>query len=281
MNGDCDIQSLAELFAQLALDAGAAIMKVYATDPQARAKSDASPVCDADLFGEEIILNGLARLAPQFPVVAEELCANGAPPEVGGRPFILVDALDGTKEFLQRRDSFTVNVALIRDRAPVAGAVYAPARGEMFFAGVGAWTFAAAPGSKVPPRRAWRALRTRPMPKQDAIAVASRNHRDAETDRFLGLLPVKEVVSTGSSLKFCLVAAGEADVYPRFGRTMEWDIAAGDAVLRAAGGIAVDSAGAPLLYGKEAEKFANGPFVAWGDPSSSALFPMAGAEAER
>ena len=109
------------------------------------------------------------------------------------------------------------------------------------------------------------------MPKADAIAVASLSHRDAETDAFLSRLPVKDVVSTGSSRKFCLVAAGQADVYPRFGRTREWDTAAGDAVLRRAGGIAVDRAGAPLVYGKEADKFANGPFIAWGDPRGGGL----------
>ncbi|HUO54949.1 MAG TPA: 3'(2'),5'-bisphosphate nucleotidase CysQ [Rhodoblastus sp.] len=273
--------ALAELFAALALEAGAAIMGVYAKDPAARAKSDSSPVCDADVLGEAIILKGLAAALPQLPVVAEELCESGKLPEIDGEPFILVDALDGTKEFLQKRDSFTVNIGLVRDGAPVVGAVYAPARGEMFFAGSAAWTFSAAPGSKVPPRNAWRPLHTRPMPSRDAVAVASRSHRDAETDAFLARLPVKDVVSTGSSMKFCLVAAGEADVYPRFGRTMEWDIAAGDAVLRRAGGIVVDLAGAPVVYGKQADKFANRPFIAWGDPKAAALHPAGAAEPAR
>ncbi|MCI4677837.1 3'(2'),5'-bisphosphate nucleotidase CysQ [Rhodoblastus acidophilus] len=268
-----DDDVLAELFANLALEAGAAIMRVYERDPQARAKKDASPVCDADVLGEDVILKGLARLVPQIPVVAEELCENGTLPKVDGGPFILVDALDGTKEFLQKRDSFTVNIALIRERAPAVGAVYAPARGELFLAGSAAWTFAATPGSKAPPRGQWRLLRTRPMPEQNAVAVASRSHRDAETDAFLARLPVRDVVSTGSSMKFCLVAAGEADVYPRFGRTMEWDIAAGDAVLRRAGGMALDLAGAPIIYGKEAQRFANEPFIAWGDPRAAALYP--------
>lgn len=268
-----DDDALAEIFAALALQAGAAIMKVYATDPQARVKSDASPVCDADLFGEEVILDGLAREAPQFPIVAEELCASGRPPFVGGSPFILVDALDGTREFLGRRDCFTVNIALIRGGEPAVGVVYAPARGEMFLAGSQAWFFAAAPGERPPARAERRTLQVRKMPVRDAVAVASRSHRDAETDDFLSRLPVKEVVSTGSSLKFCLVAAGAADVYPRFSRTMEWDIAAGDAVLRRAGGIVVDLAGSPVRYGKEAQKFANGPFIAWGDPGAAAHYP--------
>ncbi len=267
-----DDDSLAELFAALALEAGAAIMGVFATDPAARAKKDASPVCDADIFGEEIILKGLARHVPHISVIAEELCESGKAPKLDGGAFILVDALDGTKEFLQKRDSFTVNIALIRDRSPAVGVVYAPARGELFFAGERAWRFLAAPGSQLPPRATWRALRARPMPERDAIAVASRSHSDPETAAFLARLPVKDVVSTGSSMKFCLVAAGEADVYPRFGRTMEWDIAAGDAVLRRAGGIVVDPSGAPMLYGKEAEKFANGPFIAWGDPMAVSAY---------
>lgn len=272
-NGWQEDDALAEIFAALALEAGAAIMRVYATDPRARVKSDSTPVCDADLFGEEVILNGLTRGASQFPIVAEELCASGKLPALGGGSFILVDALDGTKEFLERRDCFTVNIALVRAGSPVLGVVYAPARGELFLAGSKAWRFAAEPGGKVPPRAEWRALQTRPMPARDAVAVASRIHRDAETDQFLGRLPVREVVSTGSSLKFCLVAAGQADVYPRFGRTMEWDIAAGDAVLRRAGGTIVDLSGAPAVYGKVAQKFTNGPFIAWGDPKAAALYP--------
>ena len=268
-----DDDELAELFAALALDAGAAIMRVYhGGNPNARLKKDASPVSDADILAEEIILKGLARALPHLPVVAEELSESGDLPKIDGGDFILVDALDGSKEFLNKRDSFTVNIALVRKGAPEVGVVFAPARSEFFLAGGKAWTFSAAPGGKVPPRGDWRVLHTRPMPERDAVAVASLSHRDPETDAFLTRLPVKDVVSTGSSRKFCLVAAGQADVYPRFGRTREWDTAAGDAVLRRAGGIAVDRAGAPLVYGKEAGKFANGPFIAWGDPQAAAFY---------
>jgi 3'(2'),5'-bisphosphate nucleotidase len=266
-----DDEALAEVFALLALKAGAEIMRVFETDPHKRVKSDASPVCDADLFGEEIILDGLSRLAP-LPVVAEELCASGKIPEIDGGDFILVDALDGTKEFLAHRDTFTVNIALIRAGAPAAGVVYAPARRQLYLAGRQARLCSAAPGEKLPPASDWRVLRARPMPQQDVTAVVSRSHREAETDLFLKALPARKVVSTGSSLKFCLIAAGEADVYPRFGRTMEWDIAAGDAVLRRAGGIVADVFGAPVAYGKAAQKFANGPFIAWGDPKAAESF---------
>jgi 3'(2'),5'-bisphosphate nucleotidase len=276
-----DDDALAEIFALLALEAGAAIMRVFDTDPHMRVKSDSSPVCDADLLGEEIILNGLSRLAP-LPVVAEERCAAGKIPTLDGGDFLLVDALDGTKEFLGRRDSFTVNIALIRAGAPVAGVVYAPARRALFLAGSTARSCSAAPGEKLPPRGQWRDLRTRPMPDRDAAAVMSRSHRDVESAAFLQNLPVTNVVATGSSLKFCLVAAGEADVYPRFGRTMEWDIAAGDAVLRRAGGLVADVFGAPMTYGKAAQGFANGSFIAWGDPKAAqahAKRSVGGAEA--
>lgn len=268
--GSLEDEALAEIFARLALEAGAAIMRVFDTDPHMRVKSDSSPVCDADLFGEDVILTGLSRHAPQFPVVAEERCAAGKIPALAGGDFVLVDALDGTKEFLQRKDSFTVNIALIRAGAPVAGVVFAPARQKLYLAGRRARFCSAAPGeSSLPAAAEWREMRTRPMPAKDATAVVSRSHRDAESDRFLAGLPVTKVISTGSSLKFCLVAAAEADVYPRFGRTMEWDIAAGDAVLRRAGGLVCDVAGAPVGYGKVAQAFANGPFIAWGDPEAA------------
>jgi 3'(2'),5'-bisphosphate nucleotidase len=264
--------ALAEIFSVLALEAGAAIMRVLADGPCARIKSDSSPVCDADLLAEQIILDGLARRAPAYPVVAEELCASGNIPKLDGGPFYLVDPLDGTREFLEARDCFSVNIALIRDGVPAASAVFAPARGELYLAGSRAWGCAALPGTKAPTRSRWRELRARPMPERDAIALASRSHRDAETDRFLSRLPVSEVVPIGSSLKFCMLAAGKADVYPRFGPTMEWDTAAGDAVLRRAGGVVLDLSGAPEAYGKTGRKFANGPFIAWGDRAAAARY---------
>jgi len=278
-NQSRDDDALAEIFVALALKAGAAIMRVEAAGPKARIKSDQSPVCDADVLAEAVILEGLARHTPQFPVVAEELSASGKIPKLDGSPFILVDPLDGTKEFLEKRDSFSVNIALIRDGVPAVGIVYAPARGQAFVAGSRAWTFLAGPGGDIPARTAWRQLRARPMPACDAIAVASRSHRAPETDIFLKRLPLREVMPLGSSLKFCLIAAGKADVYPRFSPTMEWDIAAGDAVLRRAGGVVLDLSGAPVTYGHADRAFANGPFVAWGDPSAATLYPWPGAAA--
>ena len=273
VEGSDDDEAMAEFFALLALEAGEAIMRVFDRDPHARSKSDASPVCDADLFGEEVILKGLARQASKLPIVAEELCSMGVIPAVDGGDFILVDALDGTKEFLARRDAFTVNIALIRGGAPVAGVVYAPARKTLFLGGRRARSSLAAPGERrLPAPQDWRELHARPMPKRDAVAVLSRSHRDAESRDFLAGLPVGSEVSTGSSLKFCMIAAGEADIYPRFGRTMEWDIAAGDAVLRRAGGLVADILGKPVTYGKASDEFANEPFFAWGDPHAAEAY---------
>lgn len=268
-----DDEAVAELFGALALQAGAAIMQVYARDPGARVKKDSSPVCDADILGEELILNGLSRQMPDIPVVAEELGENGVLPRLGDGPFILVDALDGTKEFLQKRDCFTVNIALIRAGAPAAGAVFAPARQELFVAGAQARRFSLAPGAAMPPLAAGQLLRARPLAENPA-AVISRSHCDPQTEAFLTHLPVEAILATGSSLKFCLIAAGEADLYPRFSRTREWDIAAGDAVLRRAGGLTVDGLGQPFRYGKQAQDFVNGPFVAWGDPRAASHFPL-------
>lgn len=263
--------SLAETFARLALDAGAAIMRVFDRDPHMRLKPDSSPVCDADLFAEEVILNGLTREF-RLPVVAEELCAMGHVPRLDGGDFILVDALDGTKEFLRHSDCFTVNIALVRGGVPVAGAVYAPARHELYVAAQGARACLAAPGARVPPPGDWRPLHTRPMPARDAVALTSLSHRDPASDAFLTRLPLGSVVETPSSLKFCVLAAGEADVYPRLTGTMEWDIAAGDAILRQAGGIVTNPSGAPAVYGDARADFATGPFIAWGDPAAARIY---------
>jgi 3'(2'),5'-bisphosphate nucleotidase len=263
--------ALAEVFARLALDAGVEIMRVFEGDPHMRMKRDSSPVCDADLFAEEVILKGLSRLAP-MPVVAEEHCAFGHVPVLNGGDFVLVDAVDGTKEFLRHSDCFTVNIALIRDGAPVAAAVYAPARRELYVAGTRARACHAEPGAALPPRQEWRELHTRAMPLHDALALKSREHQDRESDALLARLPVGRVTATGSSLKFCQIAAGEADVYPRFSRTMEWDIAAGDAVLRRAGGLVADPSGAPMVYGLAGRDFVNGPFIAWGDPAAARAY---------
>lgn len=239
----------------IAAEAGEAIMAVYATDFAVRGKSDASPVTEADERAEAVILARLHDLTPDIPVVAEESVAAGHIPEVAER-FWLVDPLDGTKEFINRNGEFTVNIALIEAGVPVLGVVFAPALGRMFGGAVGVGAFVADPDSR-------RAIHVRHPPADGLTVVASRSHGDAEAlDRFLYGRKVAALRSAGSSLKLCLVASGEADVYPRLGRTMEWDIAAGHAVLLAAGGLVSDLQGQPLRYGKPG--FDNPHFAAWG-----------------
>ncbi len=253
-----------------ALDAGREILSVYATPFSVETKDDASPVTEADARGEEIILRHLATLAPDVPVVAEESVAAGRVPAIASR-FFLVDPLDGTKEFIQRNGEFTVNIGLIENGVPVAGVVYAPALGRLF-AGEGAWAVSAGVVDGV--LGPLEPISVRPRPDGGLTVVGSRSHGSAETDAYVRRFPVAQYRSAGSSLKFCLVASGEADLYPRFGRTMEWDTAAGDAVLRAAGGIMVRPDGSPFLYGKCGQRddcdFANTYFVA---ASPGALAP--------
>lgn len=239
----------------IARAAGDVILQIYATDFSVRGKSDASPVTEADERAEAVIVGRLKTLLPGVPIVAEEAVAGGAMPEVG-RWFWLVDPLDGTKEFISRNGEFTVNIALVCEGRPVLGVVLAPAL-DRLFAGV------AGQGAHVVEHGVQRAIQCRRVPADGLTVVASRSHGDAAAlDAFLGGRRVASLASAGSSLKLCLVAAGEADLYPRLGRTMEWDIAAGHAVLAAAGGSVTRLDGAPLGYGKPG--FDNPHFVAAG-----------------
>jgi 3'(2'), 5'-bisphosphate nucleotidase len=250
-----------------AVVAGRATLDVYRADFTVTQKADQSPVTAADHAAEKIILEHLARLAPAVPVVAEESVAAGSIPWVGDE-FFLVDPLDGTKEFIHRRGEFTVNIALIRHGAPALGVVYAPVGGVLYAGNVGAGRAFRCPypadAATSGPREA---LRVRPVPAAGITAVVSRSHSTPETDDYLQHYTVSNRVSVGSSLKFCLVAAGEADLYPRLGPTMEWDTAAGHAVLAAAGGKVLAPGGSPLAYGKP--DFRNTFFIA-----SGALTPV-------
>jgi 3'(2'), 5'-bisphosphate nucleotidase len=257
-----DTSSLLQPLIYTAVRAGGAIMAVYGTDFAVRDKADASPVTEADEAAEKIILAELARLAPDIPVVAEEAVAAGLVPIVTER-FFLVDPLDGTREFVSQRDEFTVNIALVEAGQPVLGIVYAPARHELYWGDVRAGRaglVGSDPDGTMP--STGTAIAARRAPAEGLTAVASRSHRTPETDTFLAKHPVKSFLSIGSSLKFCLVASGEADIYPRIGTTMEWDTAAGHAVLSAAGGRVTGLDGEPFIYGKPG--FRNGHFVAWG-----------------
>jgi len=230
-------------------------MAIYATDFAVRGKSDASPVTEADERAEAVIVQRLQALTPDIPIVAEEAVAAGQVPEVGHR-FWLVDPLDGTKEFASRNGEFTVNIALIDGGVPVLGVVLAPAIGRLFAGAAGLGAMAEQGGTR-------RSIRCRSVPPEGLTVVSSRSHGDAAAlDAFLAGRRVAASVNAGSSLKLCLLAAGEADLYPRFGRTMEWDIAAGHAVLLAAGGRVTTLQGEPLSYGKPG--FENPHFVAEG-----------------
>ncbi|MFC3208592.1 3'(2'),5'-bisphosphate nucleotidase CysQ [Aquamicrobium soli] len=270
MATESELEGFVAVFERLAVAAGDAIMAVYAGPIDVERKADASPVTEADRQAEAIILAGLRQAWPQIPCVAEEEVSAGKLPVLGDGAFFLVDPLDGTKEFVNRREDFTVNIALIEAGVPVAGTVYAPARGALYSGGG---------------RKAWRAMVTAsgtiegrtPISVRAAASppmiVASRSHRTPETDDVIARFPGAELVSVGSSLKFCLLAAGEADLYPRLGRTMEWDTAAGDAVLRAAGGATLTLDGRPLAYGKrlpgQPDDLANPHFVCHGNAPES------------
>ncbi len=241
----------------LAHKAGEAIMEIYATDFEHQTKADDSPVTAADLAAEAIIEAGLADLAPDIPLVAEEAASEGRLPDISGGLFWLVDPLDGTREFVNRNGEFTVNIGLIADGAPVLGVVHAPALKLTYTGLVGVGATVSRGGDSA------KAVSVRPAEAGDVTIVASRRHGDPEAiDRLLRGRPVSDRKTAGSSLKFCLVAEGEADIYPRFGRTMEWDTAAGQGVLIAAGGQVTDELGAPLTYGKPG--LDNPPFIAWG-----------------
>lgn len=242
-------------------------MCVYATDFSVERKPDDSPVSEADRRGEQAIAEHLAAALPDLPVVAEEAVADGAKPEIA-RTFLLVDPLDGTKEFINRNGEFTVNIAIIEDGAPVAGVVLAPALG-LAYAGLAGRAWKGRLPDDMTEVLDWAPIGTRRRPPLP-VAVASRSHLTSATEQALSQAGACDRRSIGSSLKFCLLAEGSADFYPRLGPTMEWDTAAGDAVLRAAGGAVVTLDGAPLHYGKiagpEGPDFRNPYFIAVGDP---------------
>lgn len=251
-----------------ALAGARAVMAVYRTDFCVERKADDSPVSEADRSAEAAILARLSAAMPDVPVVAEEAVAAGEVPAIGAR-FFLVDSLDGTKEFVSRNGEFTVNIALIEHGAPVLGVVLAPVLGLTFAAGPsGAWK--GRTDQAFDETFDWTAIRTR-SPGPAPVAVASRSHGNNATEKALADARCGERRMIGSSLKFCLLAEGSADFYPRLGPTMEWDTAAGDAVLRAAGGAVVTLDGAPLRYGKLGapgmRDFENPHFFAAGDPA--------------
>ncbi len=251
--------SLIPVMRRLAIEAGEKIMEIYQSeDFDVKVKSDDSPVTAADEAADTIIAAGLRAAFPDLPLVTEEQADSHS---AQGDTFLIVDPLDGTKEFIHRRGDFTVNIALVENGVPTRGVVYAPAKQRMFYT--------LADGQSVEETGTFlpeSAGPNRPIhvsePDNDALmVVASKSHRDQATDDYIGKYSVKDMKSAGSSLKFCLVATGEADLYPRVGRTMEWDTAAGHAVLAGAGGHVVRfDDHRPLVYGKTG--YANPFFVA-------------------
>jgi len=236
--------------------AGAEIMRVYETDFAIETKGDDSPVTEADRQAEILILRSIREgITNKYPIVSEEAAATGIIPDVRGQAFWLIDPLDGTREFINRNGEFTVNIALIEHTRPVLGVVHLPARNITYF-GLSAGSFVQRGDSPI------EQISCRKAGNNGLVALVSRSHRSADVDDYLADYPVRQEISAGSSLKFCTIAEGQADLYPRLGRTMEWDTAAGHAVLRFAGGSVKRLDGSDLGYGKEG--FENPHFVAAG-----------------
>ncbi len=254
-----DFDRLTQVMRSLALDAGDAIMAVYAAhDFDVRAKSDDSPVTAADEAADAIISAGLRTAFADVPLVTEEQAATHSQ-TVG--TFLIVDPLDGTKEFIQRRGDFTVNIAYVVEGQPVRGIVYAPAKGRLFYTRADGQAVEETGDFARDTVGPTRPIRVATPDNAALMVVASKSHRDQATDDYIAKYNVRDMTSAGSSLKFCLVATGEADLYPRLGRTMEWDTAAGHAVLTGAGGAVVrHDDHRPLTYGKPG--FANPFFIA-------------------
>ena len=236
--------------------AGIEIMKVYNTDFIVDTKEDNSPVTEADQLAEALILRSIREgLTDRYPIVSEEAASNGIVPNVAGTAFWLIDPLDGTKEFINRNGEFTVNIALIENTKPILGVVHVPTTGATY-TGCTAGSFLELKGKSLTKIQC-NAFNGNPI-----TALVSRSHRTLEVDEFLKGYNIGKEISAGSSLKFCLIADGSGDLYPRLGRTMEWDTAAGHAVLRFAGGSVTTLEGYDLGYGKP--EFENPHFIAAG-----------------
>jgi 3'(2'), 5'-bisphosphate nucleotidase len=237
---------LMDALTAIAAEASAAILRA-AANPHIRNKNDGSPVTAADENAERIICDGLSQIAPSLPIISEEAAARQKPKPVEGGSYFLVDPLDGTREFIAGRDEYTVNIALISAGLPVLGIITAPAVGLTWrgIVGRGAERIAHADGKSSPPR----AIRTRPRPERNLVVLVSRSHLEDRTRAYLDALPYAKSVQCGSSIKFCRIAEGAADLYPRLAPTRDWDIAAGHAILKSAGGDVAAPDGSPLVYG--------------------------------
>jgi 3'(2'), 5'-bisphosphate nucleotidase len=267
--------ALLDALTDIASQAASAIMRVRAKGVIARTKSDSSPVTEADDAAEAIILDELARVMPGMAVVSEEAASRTEIIEVSD-PFILVDPLDGTREFIESRDEFTVNIAIVANGRPVVGIVGAPALNTIWrgIVGKGSERLQLPPGATTKNATDRTALHAHAHAHGGGTwrAMMSRSHHDPATDDWLRRFSSVERLDCGSSIKFCRIAEGRADIYPRLGRTSEWDIAAGDAVLSAAGGVVLTPDGEPLRYGQIARHLKVPSFIAWSNAGDAAKF---------
>jgi 3'(2'), 5'-bisphosphate nucleotidase len=257
---------LEEGLTAIAVAASRAILKNAGTGA-VRSKADGSPVTPADEAADAVIRDYLARLVPGLPVISEEAAARQTPATIASGSYVLVDPLDGTRDFIAGRDEYTVNIALLTDRVPMLGIIAAPALGLIWRGGVGRdavrLTFAA-DGAPAPPQ----AIHVRQPTPHALTVMVSRSHLDARTKAYVDGMPGAKLVPCGSSMKFCRLAEGGADLYPRLTPTHDWDIAAGHAILAAAGGKVIAPSGAPIAYGSS--ELLIPAFVAWGDPARAA-----------
>ena len=246
---------------QMALDAGALIMQHYRDGVAEEKKADKSPVTQADRDAEILLEKALAKLVPHVQVIGEEACADAMPQHLDDM-FFLLDPLDGTREFVAKRDNFTINIGLVQNNHPIAGVIYAPVHEKLYFSGTDcAYRLLIPPDGALDIGVAEK-LKTKKIDPKGLHIIASRSHRGEQTDQMIASLNVKSTIAAASSYKFCLLAEGTADFYPRYGRTMEWDTAAGQAILEAAGGIVTTEDGARFSYGKLARGLDNPSFIA-------------------
>ncbi|MBL6761913.1 MAG: 3'(2'),5'-bisphosphate nucleotidase CysQ [PS1 clade bacterium] len=246
---------------QMALDAGAVIMTHYKNGVAEEKKADKSPVTQADRDAEILLEKALGELVPHVQVIGEEAHEAAAPTSLDD-VFFLLDPLDGTRDFVARKDNFTVNIGLVSNRYPIAGVIYAPVHEKLYFSGTQcAYRLTIAPDGALDISKA-EPLMTQKADPQGLRVIASRSHRGEKTDQMIASLNVKNTIAAASSYKFCLLAEGTADFYPRYGRTMEWDTAAGQAILEAAGGIVTTEDGERFSYGKLERGLDNPSFIA-------------------
>jgi 3'(2'), 5'-bisphosphate nucleotidase len=256
--------------AAIAIEAGRLLQGFERSLNEHRIKPDGSPSSQADLAAEELIIRRLGETWPKVPVIAEETSNSRLPGEL----FFLVDPLDGTRDFLHGSGEYSVNIALVAASRPVAAAVASPALGRVWIAGSVARTGTIPPaGEDVP----WQAIQARPAPQDALVALMSRRHGDRATEACLAALSIGTLRAASSAVKFCLIAAGEADIYVRCGPTMEWDTAAGDHILTCAGGCVIKAGGGVLTYGHHERGYLNGPFAALGDEALAPRLNLAAA----